>query len=434
MTEPAVTDRSRMPAGLAGVPPPSPIGRLRATLTTVFTRWWVWPVLVFSISRLIAGLMIVHAQRFQIPITDDVQAAGYFSVGPRVGEPGYLDVATNWDAQWYWHIADEGYPTQLPLDGSSKVERNAWAFPPLFPAIVRLVMSLTGLDFPVVAVLIATLCSAVGVVLVYRLIDETAGRNAARVTSLLLCTAMAAPAFQIAYTEGPALLLLTAALTALRRQRYGLTALAVLAMGLTRHVVLPFLLVVVVHFFLRQRETWRERSSDRRSRLRPAALVASTLIAAFAWPAIAAIVTGRLTAFTDTQAAWRKSDEIGPLGLFSVAWHYGGPPALVLALAVVGVFAVIVLRPAARRWSPELRTWGFAYPVYLMAVAPAAVSLFRFWLLAFPLAWVFPSGLGRSKMQYVAVGVLAAAGLAAQWFWIRNFLILGPVEQQFAMP
>lgn len=217
---------------------------------------------------------------------------------------------------------------------------------------------------------------------------------------------------------------------ALQRQRYVLASGLVLALGLTRHVVLPFLIVVLVHALFR----WRGSVPPARSWIQPAALAATTLTASVIWPATAAIVTGRLTAFTDTQAAWRKSDEVGPLGLFSVAWHYGGPPAFILTLAVVGVFAVIVLRPAARSWSPELRAWGFAYPVYLMAVAPAAVSLFRFWLLAFPLAWIFPRGLGRSRVQYLVVGVLAIAGLMAQWFWIRNFLVLGPVEQQFAMP
>jgi len=96
------------------------------------------------------------------------------------------------------------------------------------------------------------------------------------------------------------------------------------------------------------------------------------------------------------------------------------------------VFAV--LGPWARRWSPEVRAWALAYPLYVLAVAPAALSLIRFWLLAFPLAWCFPAGLGRSRFRHGLVATLVIAGLSAQWYWIRHFLVLGPVEAQFAMP
>ena len=165
-----------------------------------------------------------------------------------------------------------------------------------------------------------------------------------------------------------------------------------------------------------------------------AALAASTVLATTGWPLAAAVVTGRISAFTETQAAWRKSEDIGPLGVFSVVWHLGGVFGLILLACAIAAFAALILRPATRSWGAEIRAWAVAYPIYLLAVAPAAVSLFRFWLLAFPLAWVFPQGLGRPRMQHLAVAVLAFAGLLAQWYWVRHFLVLGPVEQQFAMP
>jgi hypothetical protein len=374
--------------------------------------------------------MIFLASREQVAVTPAAVAAGYHSFAGGGAHPGYYGLATNWDGQWYWQIAQQGYPSNIEIGPTGQVERNAWAFPPLFPLLTRAVMFMTGLDFPVAAVGIATLCSLGGVLLAFRLIEETAGREAARVTTLLLCTSMAAASFQIGYTEGVALLFLTAALHALRKERYLLTAFLLWGLGLSRHVVLPFLAVIAVHA-VRQ---WQMGLLTPRRVRTLTALAASTLSAGLAWPAIAAIVTGRLNALTDTQAAWRKSEDVGSFGVFSVAWRVGGMPWLLCAVGAALVIVLAVLGPWGRGWSPEVRAWALAYPIYVLAVAPAALSLIRFWLLAFPLAWCIPAGLGRSRFRYALVAVLAIAGLLVQWYWIRHFLVLGPVEEQFAMP
>ena len=71
-----------------------------------------------------------------------------------------------WDGSWYREIAENGYPVPLPVDPSTgAVSQNAWAFYPAFPLLSRLLMSVTGLGFPVVASTLALVCGAGAAVL-----------------------------------------------------------------------------------------------------------------------------------------------------------------------------------------------------------------------------------------------------------------------------
>lgn len=387
--------------------------------------WWAWPVVVFVLSRLVDALMIVVAARHQIAL--DGSIADYRTTSPTPAAPGYLGVATNWDAQWYWTIAQHGYPASLPMRGNL-VWLNEWAFAPLYPLTVRGLMAVTGAGFAVTATVLTLVLSLVAVVLVHKLVAETAGPFPARATTLLLCTSMAAPVLQIAYTEGPALALVAAALLLLRRRRYGWTALTVLALGLPRHVVAPFLVVLAVHAALRRR---REGRWDPRAL---ATVVAGALTTA-AWPVVAAVATGRATAFTDTQRAWRHHPATtGPFGLYSAFYEQSGVTGALVVALVSLVILWLVLRRDSPSWGPEVRAWAAAYPTYLLAVAPAATSLVRLMLLGFPLFWVLPQRQPTPAAQKVTVAVLALLGIALQWYWIRHFLVVGPASERFAMP
>ena len=396
-----------------------------APARTVTARWLAWPVIVFALTRALDAAMIVVAARHQIAL--DSSITNYRATVPTPASPGYLGVATNWDAQWFWAIAQHGYPSTLPMkDGM--VWRSEWAFAPLYPLTVKALMAATGAGFPVVAATLTTTLSLAAVVLVHRLVMETAGNFPARATTLLLCTSMAAPVLQVAYTEGPALFFIALALLLLRRRRYGWTAAALLGLGLTRHVVAPFLVVLAVTAVVERRRLGRW---DRRS----LTTVAVGIAIAGLWPVVAAVRTGRLTAFTDTQKAWRNHPATtGPFGLYSVGWElYGAVGVAVVALVAAAVLW-LALRRDAPAWGPEVRAWAAAYPMYLFLVAPAAISIFRLMLLAFPLFWVLPDRRPVPWLQRFTLAVLALLGLFLQWYWIRHFLVLGPINEQFAMP
>ena len=112
----------------------------------------------------------------------------------------------------------------------------------------------------------------------------------------------------------------------------------------------------------------------------------------------------------------------------------GGPLAVAGVTLSLAAVLWLVLRRGGPTWGPEVRTWAAAYPTYIALVAPAGISVFRLMLLGFPLMWVLPEYRPTPRTQLVTVVVLAVVGMYLQWYWIRHFLVIGPISEQFAMP
>jgi hypothetical protein len=85
----------------------------------------------------------------------------------------------------------------------------------------------------------------------------------------------------------------------------------------------------------------------------------------------------------------------------------------------------IAVRPGARAWGPELRSWSIAYPAYLLLTTVPGPSVVRWLLLAFPLMWPFPEPPATASERRLRVGLiagLAVVGLILQWVWVSSFL------------
>jgi hypothetical protein len=374
---------------------------------------WAQVLTVYLLSRVVAtGVIELVALTAQNP-------AG-------VGElhPTYGDLAVVWDGQWYEQIATQGYPDGLPLTDTGRVDYNSWAFFPLFPAVVRLVM-LTGLPF-VVAATAVNLLAAGGAVLVLRRLFAHRGPGTPTAPGRLTLLAVAvwavlppAVVLQVAYTEALASLLLAASLLLVVRRRYLSAVPLVLLLGLTRAVAAPLLLVVAWHAWQR----WRRRGHDPLSRsdvVRIGALGAATAASSVLWPVVVGLATGVPDAFLQTQAVWGQRPEQGLfLPWISWAWNGLGLVGVLLLLAVVAAFVAAVLGRHGRWLSVELRVWAIAYPVYLLAVVRPITSMWRFLLLDFPLAAILASMLVRGGAEAARLRWhelrwrLAAAGLAA---------------------
>ena len=225
---------------------------------------WQQALGAYVVSRLVAAVIIEAAARLvQNP-------AG-------VGDlhPNSLDMTVIWDGQWYRQIVERGYPDGLPMTDLGQVDYNSWAFFPLFPGLVRALMT-TGLSFSVAAsVLNLTLGAATSVVLWHLFVARAPGAHVGRARSRLgvlavgtWCLLPPAAVLQVAYTEALAALLLAAALLLLVRRRYLAAVPVVLLLGLTRAVAAPLLVVFAWHAVAR----WRSATPPNRREWR--ALVA----------------------------------------------------------------------------------------------------------------------------------------------------------------
>jgi hypothetical protein len=160
------------------------------------------PLAIFACTRLIGGLILIVMADQQVARVD---MPSMHVVDPAPASPGYLDMLTNWDGQWYADVVANGYPSDLPrVDG--QVQENTWAFYPLYPALVRLVMGLSSLPFAAAASLVSMLAGAGAMVIIFGLLEGRVGRFNAAVTVLAISLSPAAVLLQAAYTEGMALL------------------------------------------------------------------------------------------------------------------------------------------------------------------------------------------------------------------------------------
>lgn len=183
--------------------------------------------------------------------------------------PSYVDFASMWDGRWYEIIATSGYPSVLPVTDTGEIGENAWAFMPLYPAVVRLLMAVTGLGWATAAVAVSVACGAVTCLVLYRLFRHSLDEVQSLVAVLLFCVAPTSPMLQLAYAESAAMMLTAIALLLLVRRQYAWVFPVVLLLGLTRPSGLAFAaamgLYVLVRFLRRAREPFLAPTGSPRS-------------------------------------------------------------------------------------------------------------------------------------------------------------------------
>ncbi|MBO0982911.1 hypothetical protein [Rathayibacter sp. SD072] len=388
---------------------PASTARRRARLRLV--PWWARVLAVFVLTRLVTTVILLQFAANQ--------AANSWT-GP---SPSYSAFASMWDGRWYEIIALSGYPSTLPVTEAGEIGENAWAFMPLYPAVVRLLMLVTGLGWAPAAVTVSVVCGAVTSLVLYRLLRHSLSETQSLVAVLLFCVAPTSPLLQLAYAESAAMMLTAITLLLLVRGRYALVFPVVLLLGLTRPSGLAFAaamgLYVLVRFLRRSREPF-----ERSDWLPTVALTVWGLVVGFLWPIAAWAVTGSITAYTDTELAWRSS-YIGYQELFPfTSWFQGGAwwgqwwfqsPAIgiVLVVLLVAAFVGVMASPWVRRLDLVSRAWIAGYAVYLFAFFFPQSSTFRLLGPMFPLVGAL--AVPRSPLFRVA---LVLAGIGGQILWI----------------
>lgn len=340
--------------------------------------------------------------------------------------PSYADFAAIWDGHWYRIIAESGYPAVLPLTDSGHVAENAWAFMPVYPGIVRVLMLLTGLPWAPAAVVVSIACGFASAVVMAKLFRLVLSPGTAMFAVVCFAVSPLSPILQVAYAESMHLLLLAAALYFVMRRRYWLVLPVIAVASFTRPSGLAFALFMLLHVLHR----WWTRRRDpfpRNEVIAASVTAVASGIFGLGWLLIAWAVTGQLTAYTDTELAWRVGYigyshlvpfagwfqgldwwALNGLGLPAGPW-WGAAGVLVL---VAGAIALL-LSPPAKRLGVDLRLWVASYLLYLFAVFFPQSSTFRLLVPVFPLAGVIAQP--RSVVYRVAVVVLS---IVAQVGWI----------------
>lgn len=158
----------------------------------------------FAVSRLLLiayGLFILSASHHPL----------YAPVLP--------DLLVRWDSEWYISLAQGGYsPADLHPEQPGATN---YAFYPLYPLLMRLLASVSGLSLAWAGVLISNVCFVAALFVVFALAEDwSADKNVGRLAVLLLCCVPEGFVFSAVYTEALFLLLTSAAMLLFERRQY----------------------------------------------------------------------------------------------------------------------------------------------------------------------------------------------------------------------
>ncbi|MBP1240014.1 hypothetical protein ABID92_001812 [Frigoribacterium sp. PvP120] len=327
------------------------------------------------------------------------------------GGPGFAGYLSSWDARFYAEISERGYPTELPRNDEGQVVKNAWAFMPLFPAVVKLVTPAVGGSWLVGALVVATLAGAGATLVLHRLMLRRFGARASFWGAVFFTVSPMSFVLQVPYAESLFLLLMFAALLAMTARRWlWFAVFGVLAsfahpgaLALSAALGLTWL----VRLVRREREPVAEHV-----RIWAAGLVVTA--AGFAWPVVVALVTGERDGYFATESSWWR-DYIGSDGFvpftpwFRFGAAMGGWLGVVAAAALIAVLAVGLARRSGRL-GLELQTYTIGYVAYLVAVFLPQQSSFRMLL---PLSPLFADAQLSGTRRRVVVTIVASVVLQA---------------------
>ena len=404
------------------------VGTAPVSVPRASRPWWPAAVLIFAASRVVSTLLLLWVQTQATPLS-------------RQGAtPSFLDLTTAWDGTWYWYIADNGYPTVLPVTAAGTVDTNQWAFLPVYPYLVKL-LTFGVLDWRLAAVLVSTAAGFAAALLLGALLLPRIGRAKALFAVAVFSFSPLAFLLQIAYAESLGLALLLAALLLIDRRRYGAAIAPAVLLAFTRPGVLALALAVGVQLLVRLARARRGGEPLPPAQLRDGVLlVAVSVVSGFAWSGIAAVVTGRPDAYFATEGAWRAlwmpdSDIV----LFEPWWfaaefwagRWAGDAAApflapVLLVLVVGGLVVALLSPPIRRLGSTVVLWSAAYALYLLAVFFPQSSVFRLLMPMAPLAGAVTPARRTPRVVVLVICI----GLQVLWAWV----VLGPRQDYWTVP
>lgn len=314
-------------------------------------------------------------------------AVGSLTTNPLPLDPGTsAPVTAGWhnlwdgtdrlDAAWFETIADRGYD----------FDRNAAAFFPLYPVLIRGVSAIPGLGTFAAAALISNLALLLALVLLYVLTTRELSESDARRTTVLLLAFPTSFFLFAPYSESLFLLLAVVALAAARSNRWATGAAAGIAAAATRSIGL--ILAPSLAW-----EAWKRPPGRGRTRgLIAAALVVVGTLLYLGWWQVHA---GDALRPLEVQAHWKRTIQFPFVtlarGLYQAIHVVGAPDGgYWISDAVLSCIAIGGLIAIWRRAAPSLVLFGalaLAVPLCFPYPGRDLTSMSRFALVAFPAFW-----------------------------------------------
>ena len=376
---------------------------------------WVWPVVwIWALGRAVNLALLGIA--FQVSLLSG------WTFGPD-GETAttFLNFLAGWDAHWYGMIATEGYPAALPVDPQGSVQRNSWAFLPVFPFLERVLSDVSGMPWQLTGVLLSLVASCAATIALYVLLRQVAAPRASWWAVVLFSIGPLSFVFVVGYAESLFLLLLFAALLLAVRRRY----LWIAPIGVVAAFTRPGALALALGLGILLLARWMRRAEDPLSRSQATGLIVSGLATAASgllWPIIADVVTGRSGAYVQTETAWWQA-YLGPGEYLPLApglllgWTWLGPVGVLLVIALaVALFRWILSRPVCGL-GLEIVAFSFSYALYLFAVFLPTQSLPRLLLPLSPLLADSRIAQTRRRRRWSVAVSLALQPVAVLLLW-----------------
>lgn len=330
-----------------------------------------------------------------------------------VKERTFFDLPLSWDGSWYYRLALNGYPHDVP-QATGDAAQSTLGFFPLFPMMARELAILPGVGPLATAVLINLIGGLVATVLVWRLADSVWDRQTADRAAVLFAFFPGSFVFSIAYSEGVALALSAGCLLCLHRQRWLLAGVLAALATATRPNALALLPAAAVAAFFAIR-------GDRRW-----SALAAPALAPLGFVAFQVFLrhhTGRWDAYVFTQSeGWRqKASLMATPDLFRKFWanpFANTNEGLYVAGVILGVVGFVLLVQAR----PPPHVLAYTATILVLSLTSEGLSLSpRFLLTAFPLIY----GLAR-RLRPEGIGV--AVGTEAVVLGALTFLTLATVQ------
>ena len=371
-----------------------------------------WPLGVFLIVRVsLSALAILVVSWPPLPRLDHERTLMSFGLEPvssRVQQL-LLEVWQRWDVIHYQRIAAQGY-----TDNQSSV------FPPLFPALTKVVGTVLGGHHLLAALLVSNLCFLVALVYFFKLTQVDYDREVARRATLYLAIFPTAFFFFVPYSESLFFLLVMLFFYAAQHQRWAAASVAAGLAAFTRTQGLVLIVPLSYEWLRYTGFNWRRAGSlvllILPVLLPPAAFVLSRHLAGY--PPLSSVLETHWHATFG--APWHNFASLaGRLSSQTLSANDALDALITIPFLLLTLAAFRRMRRSYALYTAAtmLVILSFVYPPLPLADLPRHI------LLLFP-TFIFMATLGSRPnihrcIVYVSTSLLIMlTGMFVLWFWV----------------